>query len=76
MKLEIINENKFSFKNTWEYIKGAKVEVDWYENNIEQVKLPERAYCAYFALLNRLPTRDRCKKNRTKKRNQMPSMQK
>lgn len=38
------------------------MEVDWHKSVWNSANYPKMAYCTYFALLNRLPTRERCGK--------------
>jgi hypothetical protein len=61
-KWKLSKREKFSFKATWDYLKGFETNMEWCSVIWNKANCPKMAHCAYFALLNRLPTRDRCKK--------------
>jgi len=59
---KLSNKDGFSFKNTWQFIKGDETDVDWYNIVWNTTNCLKMSHCTYFAILNRLPTRDKCKK--------------
>lgn len=55
-------KGKFSFKNSWNYIKVDEREVNWHKVVWNKSNCPKMAFCTHFALLNKLPTGERCSK--------------
>lgn len=56
------SKEKFSFKKVWKFVKGDDTEVSWHKVIWCKSNCPKMAHCSYFAILNRLPTKERCAK--------------
>lgn len=59
---KLSSKGKFSFKYIWDYIKEEEMEVDWFKIIWNTTNYPQMAFCTYFAIINLLPTREKCAK--------------
>jgi len=62
---KLASKIKLFLKQTWYFVKGEEVEVDWYKVIWNSSNCPKMAHYAYFAILNKLPTRELCYKWKT-----------
>lgn len=56
------NNDKFSFKKTWEFIRDKHQIAEWYEFIWKKSNCLKMTFCTFFVINNKLPTRDRISK--------------